>query len=75
MWKIRSQKGFEEMQNMSQIARRSIQDATDVTMTKKQVNTISTSQAYWVRLLWIPVHKVAELREEKGMGLLIHLRN
>ena len=40
---------------------------------KKQVNTISIFQAHWLRLLWAPVRKIAESREKKGMGLLIHL--
>ena len=43
-------------------------------MAKKQISTISTFQAHWHRLLWTPVRKIGESREEKGMGLLIHLR-
>ena len=35
---------------------------------------ISTFQAHCLRLLWTSVRKIGESREEKGMGLVIHLR-
>lgn len=51
----------------------STQEVSNVAMAEKQVNKITTFQTHWRGLLWTLVCKTEESKEEKSMGLLIHL--
>ena len=66
-WKGRSQKRFEEMQNMSELPRRSIQGATGVTMAKNKL----TQSAPYKHTGFGPLYVKLENQEKKKIWVCL----